>query len=69
MVTVTTTDPGTAAGLLGRTRQPHEYHCAGCRYGIVVRELPASCPMCRSTVWELAKTNPTSADTFASSAY
>ena len=63
MVTVSTTDPSAAAPLL-RTRQMHDYHCAGCGYGIVVRELPASCPMCRGTVWELAMTNPTPDDTF-----
>ena len=61
MVTVSTTHPSAAAPLL-RTRQPHEYHCAGCAYGIVVRALPTSCPMCRGTVWELTKTNPTIAD-------
>jgi hypothetical protein len=64
MVTVTTTDAGGAATVLTRTRRPHEYHCSGCRYGIVVRELPASCPMCRGTVWELAGTNTMSDDAF-----
>ena len=64
MVTVTTTDPGAAATVLRRTRRPHQYHCSGCGYGVVVCELPASCPMCRGTVWELARTNPMSDDTF-----
>ncbi len=62
MVTVTTTDPSATGAVLKRTRRPHQYHCSGCGYGIVVRELPASCPMCLGTVWELAMTNPTTSD-------
>jgi hypothetical protein len=62
MVTVTTTDPGAAATVLRRTRRAHQYHCSGCGYGVVVCELPASCPMCLGTVWELAMTNPAMSD-------
>ena len=62
MITVTTTDPSATTALLRKTRRPHDYHCAGCGYGIVVRELPASCSMCRGTVWELAGTDTMSDD-------
>lgn len=29
-----------------------ELRCAACGYGIVAREAPEMCPMCRSTEWE-----------------
>ena len=63
MITVTTTDPSATTTRLRGTRRAHDYHCAGCGYGIVVRELPATCPMCRGTAWELASTNPMAHDT------
>ena len=39
MITVTTTDPSATTTLLRGTRRAHDYHCAGCAYGVVVREL------------------------------
>ena len=65
MITVTTTDPSATTTPLRGTRRTHDYHCAGCGYRIVVRELPASCPICRATVWELATTKPTMSDDVA----
>ena len=35
-----------------------DYRCASCGYGIVVRQLPPSCPMCRETRWELVAWRP-----------
>ena len=29
-----------------------DYQCATCGYGVSMRDIPDSCPMCRSTVWE-----------------
>ena len=29
-----------------------DYRCATCGYGVSVRDIPDSCPMCHSTVWE-----------------
>jgi hypothetical protein len=29
-----------------------DYQCATCGYGVSVRDVPDSCPMCRSSVWE-----------------
>lgn len=29
-----------------------EFRCSGCGYGVVVRSVLPSCPMCRGLVWE-----------------
>jgi hypothetical protein len=31
-----------------------EHRCAACGYGATVRMAPATCPMCRGSVWEHA---------------
>jgi rubrerythrin len=41
-----------------RTLSTHDYRCAGCGYGISVRELPDECPMCHGALWEPAEWRP-----------
>jgi hypothetical protein len=41
-----------------RTIEPQQYCCGTCGYGIVVRTLPAACPMCRGTMWETGRRLP-----------
>jgi rubrerythrin len=42
----------------GARGQRFDYRCASCGYGIVVKHLPPSCPMCGETRWELAASRP-----------
>ncbi|MGZ4353597.1 MAG: hypothetical protein ACXVZ4_08630 [Gaiellaceae bacterium] len=35
--------------------------CADCGYGVSARSTPASCPMCRGTVWDKDPRRPLSA--------
>lgn len=35
--------------------------CADCGYGVSARSAPASCPMCRGTVWDKDTRRPLSA--------
>jgi hypothetical protein len=62
MVTVTTAQLSVGGAYL-TTRDPHDYCCAGCGYGIVVRSLPHECPMCRGTDWEQGHRKPELATT------
>jgi len=35
-----------------------EFHCGGCGYGISVRRLLPTCPMCRGTEWHPSPGRP-----------
>jgi rubredoxin len=50
--------PGGANAGYVPTRRRREYRCSGCGYGIVVRQLPDRCAMCRGTVWEQVDARP-----------
>jgi rubrerythrin len=39
-----------------------ELRCAKCRYGVVVRIAPDTCPMCRGIVWEHVEPAPDDAE-------
>ena len=65
MITVTTTDPGAMTRRRCEAGAGNTITAVQAVVTFVVRELPASCPMCCATVWELARTNPPlSDDTF-----
>jgi rubrerythrin len=61
VVRLVSTDTRAAATILRGTREPYEYRCSGCGYGIVVRQLPDACPMCRGAAWELSELSKLSA--------
>ena len=48
--TAVPTEP--ARGALEDRMPMQDYRCATCGYGVSVRDIPDSCPMCHSTVWE-----------------
>jgi hypothetical protein len=38
----------------GPSQPRFELRCTTCRYGVIVRIAPATCPVCHGTVWEYA---------------
>jgi hypothetical protein len=54
IVDSTSTRSGSAAGAAARG----EFHCGGCGYGISVRRLLPTCPMCRGTEWHPSPGRP-----------
>ena len=44
--------------LAAGSRAGGEFRCAECGYGIVVRRVLPTCPMCRGLSWESPATSP-----------
>jgi hypothetical protein len=54
IVDSTSTESGFAAGAAARG----EFRCGGCGYGISVRRILPTCPMCRGTEWHPSPGRP-----------
>ena len=51
-------DPASTQGFKAGAAARGEFHCGRCGYGISVRRVLPTCPMCRGTEWHPSPARP-----------